>query len=112
MVEVDRSIDWRGNVAGRVGREGHERRRRGLLGGRSAARATRCGRWLTLDVEVQPPARPRGSVPRTTGGDQYDAREYAAREGSDGKWRDFWRALLVLIDDALEGSDGSSRGRF
>ena len=64
-----------------------------------------------LDVEVQPPARvleglSRGQLEEIS----TDAREYAAREGSDGKWRDFWRALLVLIDDALEGSDGRALG--
>ena len=43
-----------------------------------------------LDVEVQPPARVLEGLSLTTRGDFYGrAREYAAREGSDGKWRDF-----------------------
>jgi len=65
-----------------------------------------------LDVEVQPPPKVlEGLSPGQLSEISRDAKEYAAREeGSTGAWRDFWRALLMLIDDALEGADARALG--
>mmetsp|Transcript_25914 Transcript_25914/g.77837 ORF Transcript_25914/g.77837 Transcript_25914/m.77837 type:complete len:495 (-) Transcript_25914:82-1566(-) len=62
-----------------------------------------------LDAELRPPAavleRLDAAGVREV---RDDAAEYAAREGDDGAWAGFWKALLVLCDAALQGDAKAS----